>query len=75
MKVLYIYPFGPFYPVSSGSDIIASNHLEYFKQKGWDVDCCIYQISDKKKHLPAFREKYKFCRSIHQINLPGTNFK
>ena len=75
MKVLYIYPFGPFYPVSSGSDIIASNHLEYFRQKGWDVDCCIYQISDKEKNLPAFREKYKFCRSIHQINQPGTNFK
>jgi glycosyltransferase involved in cell wall biosynthesis len=75
MKVLYIYPFGPFYPVSSGSDIIASNHIEYFRQKGWDVDCCIYQISDKEKNLPAFREKYKFCRSIHQINQPGTNFK
>ena len=75
MKVLYIYPFGPFYPVSSGSDIIASNHMEYFRQKGWDVDCCIYQITDKEKHLPAFREKYKFCQSIHQINLPGTNFK
>jgi len=75
MKVLYIYPFGPFYPVSSGSDIIASNHIEYFRQKGWDVDCCIYQISDKDKNLPAFREKYKFCRSIHQINQPGTNFK
>ena len=75
MKVLYIYPFGPFYPVSSGSDIIASNHLEYFRQKGWDVDCCIYQISDKEKNLPAFREKYKFCQSIHQINQPGTNFK
>jgi glycosyltransferase involved in cell wall biosynthesis len=75
MKVLYVYPFGPFYPVSSGSDIIASNHLEYFRQKGWDVDCCIYQISDKEKNLPAFREKYKFCQSIHQINQPGTNFK
>ena len=75
MKVLYIYPFGPFYPVSSGSDVIASNHMEYFRQKGWDVDCCIYQITDKEKHLPIFREKYKFCRSIHQINLPGTYFK
>ncbi|MEI7853680.1 MAG: glycosyltransferase family 4 protein [Planctomycetota bacterium] len=75
MKVLYIYPFGPFYPVSSGSDIIASNHMEYFRQKGWDVDCCIYQITDKEKHLPAFREKYKFCRSIHQISLPGIYFK
>ena len=75
MKVLYIYPFGPFYPVSSGSDIIASNHMEYFRQKGWDVDCCIYQISDKENQLPAFREKYKFCRSIHQIKQPGTNFK
>jgi len=75
MKILYIYPFGPFYPVSSGSDIIASNHMEYFRQKGWDVDCCIYQITDKEKHLPAFREKYKFCRSIHQISLPGIYFK
>ena len=74
MKVLYIYPFGPFYPISSGSDITASNHLEYFRQKGWDVDCCIYQITDKEKHLPAFREKYKFCRSIHQISLPGIYF-
>lgn len=75
MKILYIYPFGPFYPVSSGSDIIASNHLEYFKQKGWDVDCCIYRLTDKEKQMRAFREKYKFCKSIHEINTPSTFFK
>lgn len=75
MKVLYIYPFGPFYPICSGSDVIASNHLEYFKQKGWDVDCCIYRLTDKEKHFQAFREKYKFCKNIYQINTPGTFFK
>ena len=75
MKILYIYPFGPFYPVSSGSDVIASNHLEYFKQKNWDVDCCIYRLTDKEKHFQAFNEKYKFCKNIYQINNPGTFFK
>ena len=51
MKVLYIYPFGPFHPISSGSDITASNHLEYFRQKRWDVDCCTYQITEKAGYL------------------------
>lgn len=75
MKILYIYPFGPFCPISSGSDVIASNHLEYFKQKGWYVDCCIYRLTDKENQFQGFREKYKFCNSIHQINPPGTFFK
>lgn len=75
MKVLYIYPFGPFHPISSGSDVIACNHMEYFKQKGATVDCIVYRVFEKEKHMAAFREKFNFCRSITELHVPPISFK
>lgn len=75
MKVLYIYPFGPFHPISSGSDVIANNHLEYFKQKGATVDCIVYRILEKEKHMESFRQQFSFCRSITELRIPPIRFK
>jgi len=75
MRILYIYPFGPFYPVSSGADIIATNHMEYFRKKGFQVDCILFQNSEKAKYLEQFKANYGFCNSIHYLKFPPISFK
>lgn len=75
MRILYIYPFGPFYPVSSGADIIATNHMEYFRKKGFQVDCILFQNSEKTKYLDQFKAQNSFCNSIHYLKFPPIAFK
>lgn len=75
MKILYIYPFGPFYPISSGADIIASNHMEYFKKKNALVDCILFHNYQKETYFEQFKQKYSFCRSFYHLKYPPISFK
>lgn len=70
LRVLYVYPFGPFYPITSGSDLLANTHLEYFRRKKAKVDLVFYHRPDKTNQIRQFNEKYSWCNSINELKTP-----
>jgi glycosyltransferase involved in cell wall biosynthesis len=68
--ILYVYPFGPFYPITSGSDLLANTHLEYFRRKKAKVDLLFYHRPEKVNQIKQFNEKYSWCNSIHELQTP-----
>jgi|GEM_PF-1758028 len=74
-KVLYFYPFGPFFPIASGSDIVAANQLEFFRKKNACVDLLIYYRDEKQSQLKQFKNKYSWCNSITELQAPGHAWK
>lgn len=68
--ILYVYPFGPFYPITSGSDLLANTHLEYFRRKKAKVDLLFYHRPEKVNQIKQFNEMYSWCNSIHELQTP-----
>ena len=65
-----MYPFGPFYPITSGSDLLANTHLEYFRRKKAKVDLLFYHRPEKVNQIKQFNEMYSWCNSIHELQTP-----
>jgi glycosyltransferase involved in cell wall biosynthesis len=70
MRVLHYYNWGYFAPTSCGADVIAANQLEYFRHRGWEVDCLIADKPSRAHQAEAFREQYSWVRSIRLLNHP-----
>src|SRR5580692_7531273 len=70
MRVLHYYNWGYFTPISCGADVIASNQLEYFRHRGWEVDCLIADKPSRAHQAQAFRERHSWVRSIRLVNHP-----
>ena len=70
LRVLYVYPFGPFYPITSGSDLLANTHLEYFRRKNAKVDLVFYHRPEKANQIKQFNEMYSWCNSINELQTP-----
>jgi glycosyltransferase involved in cell wall biosynthesis len=71
VQVVYFYPWGYFYPVTSGSARVVCNHLDYFHNRGWEVDCVIACPEESRiEKLAAIRKQYAWFRSLHAIDAP-----
>jgi Glycosyl transferases group 1 len=70
MRVLHYYNWGYFAPTSCGADVIATNQLEYFRNRGWEVDCLIADKPARAHQAEAFRKRYSWVRSIRLLNHP-----
>jgi len=70
MHVLHYYNWGYFTPISCGADVVASNQLEYFRDRGWDVSCLIADKPSRAHQAQAFRERYSWVRSIRLLSHP-----
>ena len=70
MRVLHYYNWGYFTPISCGADVIASNQLEYFRHRGWEVDCLIADKPSRAHQAQTFRERLSWVRSIRLLNHP-----
>ena len=47
MRVIHYYPFGYCYPVPAVADPVACNQLDYFRARGYEVDCVFSNQSQK----------------------------
>jgi glycosyltransferase involved in cell wall biosynthesis len=74
MRVLHFYNWGYFEPISCGADVIAANQLEYFRFKGWEVDCVLAACSERDHQAEAFRERFSWVRSVRVLNPPTSKF-
>jgi hypothetical protein len=70
MRVCHFYNWGYFAPISGGSDVIAANQLEYFRHRGWEVDCVLLSAPARNHQAEAFRERYSWVRSVQVIEPP-----
>jgi hypothetical protein len=70
MRVLHYYNWGYFSPPSCGADVIAANQLEYFRYRGWEVDCLIADKPSRAHQAEAFRKQYSWVRSIRPLHHP-----
>src|SRR5262245_58269123 len=64
MRVLHYYNWGYFEPITCGADVIASNQLEYFRQRGWEVDVLLHERPERARQAGVFRERYPWVRSV-----------
>ena len=53
MRLKHFYTWGCFHPMTSGADLVVSNQFEYFRDRGWVVDCIIAKTR-KDRHFEAF---------------------
>ncbi|MFO0890112.1 MAG: glycosyltransferase family 4 protein [Isosphaeraceae bacterium] len=70
MRVLHYCNWGSFAPISCGADVIASNQLEYFRHRGWEVDCLIADKAPRAHQARSFEALYPWVRSIRLIDHP-----
>lgn len=74
MHVKYFYPWGYFHPIIYGCDRVAANHLEYFRARGWTVDCILPDDPAKQKMAEQFRKHYHWLNSVRVVeHLPTTS--
>jgi glycosyltransferase involved in cell wall biosynthesis len=74
MRVIYFYNWGYFAPISSGADVMAASHLEYFRRRNWKVDCVIQHARDRSDKREHFRRTYPWLNSLEEIKAPGGQF-
>src|SRR5215813_8296637 len=74
MRVLHYYNWGFFEPISCGADVIASNQLEYFRRRGWDVDILLPADPGRAHQAGAFRERYSWVKSMQLVDIPNVEF-
>src|SRR5581483_9178816 len=74
MRVLYFYPWGYSAPIRSGADNIAAGHLEYFRARGWEVDCILPRRPERDWQADPFARTYPWLRSVQLVELPGRGF-
>ncbi len=70
MRVTYVYTWGYFHPATCGADLVAANHLAYFRDRGWAVDCVLARDRRKDGAEQAFRAAYPWLRSLTVADLP-----
>ncbi len=73
MRLKHFYTWGCFHPMTSGADLVVSNQFEYFRERGWVVDCVIAKTG-KDRHFEAFCDKYPWVNSITPIDVPSAPF-
>jgi glycosyltransferase involved in cell wall biosynthesis len=70
VRVKYFYPWGAFHPVGCGADLVARNHLSYFRARGWSVECLV-----ARDHRPgaeaAFRTHYDWLEHVAVTDVPS----
>ncbi len=74
MHVRYCYNWGYFHPITCGTDVVATNHFDYFRERGWTVDCVIVNDARKAQFADEFRRKYDWLDSITLVDLPSVGF-
>jgi hypothetical protein len=71
MRVVHFYPWGCFYPTSSGADVVAQHQLEYFHARGWEVDCLVTWSDRNTSTLDEFRNHYSWVHEIAFLDVPS----
>lgn len=74
MRVLYFYNWGYLSPIGSGADLVATNQLEYFRRRGWSVDCILGASPDREHREDAFRRRYPWLKTLTTIEIPAASF-
>lgn len=75
MRVVYYYPFGYPFPVRSGADRVACNHLAYFHARGWQVDCLFGEMSHKSATASEFQAAFPWVSSATTLPIPWAGAK
>src|SRR5260370_23877880 len=70
MPVMHFCPWGCFYPVSSGADVVAAHQLEYFRARGWKVDCLVSWADRDSSIVDRFRAHYSWVNQITFLDVP-----
>ena len=74
MHVKHVYCWGYFHPVTCGADLVAANQLDYFRERGWTVDCIIFNNRSKAHFADQFRANYQWVRKVTAVELPLSAF-
>jgi glycosyltransferase involved in cell wall biosynthesis len=74
MHVRHFYHWGYFHPITCGADVVAANQLEYFRARGWTVDCVVAHSAPRARFADAFRQKYDWVQSVSVVDLPPSQF-
>jgi glycosyltransferase involved in cell wall biosynthesis len=70
MHVVHFYPWGCFYPVSSGADVTATHQMEYLRARGWKVDCLVSWADRDSAIVERFRAHYSWVNQITFLDVP-----
>src|SRR4051812_9217687 len=74
MRVLHFDHRGYFAPIRDGGDVIACNQLEYFHQRGWEIDCLLIHDPLRDPQAGLFRERFPWLRSVRLVDSPSAGW-
>ena len=70
MRVLYLYPWGSFYPAACGADVVACNHLAYFQSRHCEVRCLILNVPGREpRNFGRLAAKFPCIESIQVLEV------
>ncbi len=72
MRVLHLYPWGYFYPVTCGADVVACNQLAYLQSRDCEVHCLLLDVFSRGSgDLAGLVQRFPCIQSTHVIEVPA----
>jgi glycosyltransferase involved in cell wall biosynthesis len=70
MRVLFLYPWGCFYPPTSGAEYVACNQLDYFRSRGFEVHCVLCKVLGQVPgDVSRLIERFPCIRTIRVLDV------
>ncbi|MFO0972712.1 MAG: glycosyltransferase [Phycisphaerae bacterium] len=64
-SVTYYYPWGYFYPVDNGAAAVAARHMDYFRQRGFQVRVVLRQGRPDAAAARRFSDHFRWIDDLH----------
>ncbi len=72
MRALFLYPWGSFYPATSGAEFVACAQLDYLQSRGYEIHCVLCKVLGQvPRELSRFVERFPCVRSISVLDVPA----
>ncbi len=70
MRVLFLYPWGNFYPATAGADFVACNQLTYLQSRNFEVHCVLLKVFSRGAgDLVKLMQRFPCIKSTHVIEV------
>jgi Glycosyl transferases group 1 len=72
MRVLFLYPWGSFYPATSGAEFVACNQLDYLQSRQAEVHCVLCKVLGQvPRDLSRLTARFPCIRSVSVLEVPA----
>jgi hypothetical protein len=73
MRLKHFCTWGCFHPQTPAAELVVSNQLAYFRQRGWSIDCVVARTG-KQRDFEGFCKRHPWVNTITPVDIPVADF-